>query len=258
MNKKLLVMLVAALVLVSAVACGKDKDKDKDKETLPPAGNDSSADTTDEGYIVITGTDAEGNTTVETVLPTPDTEKPFEENPTFTDASLTVVVIANTGTVRSNPDLKEESKIDWREEGTELTVTGESADWYRLSYGEGVAYITKSIVADKAGLEGFTATNDTVTATGDVNVRSYPSADSDYSIRGSLKAGATATRVAVGEKWSRILFTMTVQKENGETEEVVKEYYIHNNYIKASEAPAESAAETTAETDAATEAETEA
>ncbi len=254
MNKKLLVMLVAALVLVSAASCGKNRGKDN--ETLPPADEETTIDSTGD-YIVVTGTDAEGNTTIETIPVEPETDRPIETNPTFVDKTLKVVVIANRGTVRKNPDMNEDSKIAWPAEGTELNVTGESNDWYRLSYGEGVAYITKSIVADAAGLEGFTEVNETVTVTGDVHVRSYPSADSDYSIRGSFKSGATVTRVGIGEKWSRVLFTVSVETESGDKEEVVKEYYINNNYIKTPETVAESTADSAAETNADTAADSE-
>ncbi len=241
MNKKLLALLVAGLVLVSAVACTENPDN---PETLPPPESGES-----ESYIVI-GTDESGNDVTTPVVP--ETDKPIEVNPTFADKTLKVVVIANRGTIRNAPDLSEESKVAWPAEGTELNVTGESVDWYRISYGENTCYITKAIVADAAGLEGFTAVeNETVTVVGDVNVRSYPSADSDYSIRGSLKSGTTATRVAVGETWSKILFTVKVEVETGDPVEVQKEYYIHNNYIKVAETDTGAAeSETVASTEA--------
>ncbi len=247
MNKKLLAILVAALVLVGATACGTNNDP---KETLPPVGGDTIVDSTG---VVVPGTDANGSSTYETIPVEPETSKPIEVNPTFVDKSLTVVVIAGRGTVRNQPNMTEESKIAWPAEGTQLKVTGESADWYRLSYGESVGYITKAIVADAAALEGFTPVEETITVTGDVNVRSYPSADSDYSIRTSLKSGATVTRVGVGEKWSRIRITMTEKNEAGEDVEVVREYYINNNYIKAPETVAGTEATTNAATEASTE-----
>ncbi len=244
MKKTLFVLLAAALVLVSATACSQDPENPGD-DTLAPAVSGDESDS---------GAESNPDSSDESGSLDAETDRPLETNPTFIDKSLTVVVIASNGTIRNNPDQTEESKIAWPSEGTELTVTGESTDWYRLNYKDGVvAYITKSITGDVALLEGFTDVEDEqVVVTGEVvNVRYFPSAHSEYSIRGQLTAGTVVTRVAVGESWSRILFTETVASESGDsTTQVVKEYYIHNDYIEAaSESSADSATDTTASTD---------
>ncbi len=251
MKKTLFVMLVAALVLVSAASCGGDENSKKNppKDTLAPAESGIPAESDDESTL----TPGVNDTTAA------ETEKPIEVNPTFDDVSLTAVVfVKGHGTIRNNPDLSTESAIAWPEEGTELTVTGESIDWYRLSYNDGVAYISKSIAGDVAVINAFTEVEDEqITLTGNVHVRSYPYVGK-YSERGTLNAGTTVTRVAVSENWSRILFTETVEAESGDPVEVVKEYYITNDYIKTAETNAETSAETAGETSAATEATTEA
>ncbi len=252
MKKKLLVLLAAGLVLVSLAACGDDETPAGDDTLAPPVSGESSDDTAADTTVT---TDNNGNTVTDPVV---DTD-PIEVNPTFVDKSMTVVVISYTGVVRNAADMTEESKMAWPTEGTTLTVTGESNDWYRLSYGEGVAYISKAVVADAAVLSTFTAVeNEEVTLIGDVNVRSYPSADSEYSKRGALKSGTTVTRVAVSENWSRILFTVTTEVETGDPIETVKEYYIHNNYIKATETEADTANESASESESDTAADTEA
>ncbi len=255
MNKRLFAALVAALLLVSATACTKEPD---DNETLAPPESGSSESTSD-NYIDGTETDTNGNIVTETSAETSaETEKPIEVNPTFKEVNKTVVVFAENGTVRAEANLASAAK-GYQVAGDMLTATGESNDWYRLSYGEEneVAYIAKTIAGDAADLEGFTEINDTVTITDNINVRSFPIV-TKYSYRGNLAKGDTVTRVAVGKEWSRILFTETVKAEDGTETEVTKVYYIHNDYIKTDETTTESATETAAATETTTESATEA
>ncbi len=248
MKKKLLVVLVAGLLLLTAVACG-----DNDKPSKDTGTEATGTGTGTESYIQV-GTDESGNaiTAPVTEAPTdPAEDDPSVENPTFTDISKTVVVITNRATVRSATVIDDTTGISWPAEGTTLTVTGECEDWYRIEHEIGgekkTCYITKSVVDDASALEGFTRVEgegETITIStgnedGAVNVRSYPSSASDKSIRGTLKEGATATRVAIGEKWSIILFG--VQDDDGNA--VTKEYYISNDCIKTAAAESDSTAE---------------
>ena len=248
MNKKLLTILVAGLLLVSAVACNKNTPP---KET----GTETGTGTTESNSHP--GTDESGNTGTGTTAPTETVFDPTEPAPTFTAASKDIVVITAVATVRSSTVVNDTTGIGWPKEGTVLTVTGESTNWYRIKYNNADAYIAKSVVGDASALEGFTPVENEqiVISTGNeggaVNVRSYPSTANDKSIRGTLKEGATVTRVAVGEKWSIILYEVVSETETdaqGSAVKVQKKYYISNDCIKS-----ESAESGTAGTESSTD-----
>jgi uncharacterized protein YgiM (DUF1202 family) len=147
--------------------------------------------------------------------------------------------------------------VGWPQEGKILDVTGESDNWYRITYnvnGEAqTCYIAKTVAADAAILDTFTACEDEEVEIIEaaVNVRSYPSTASNNSIRGSLKKGTKVIRVATSENWSRIKYEVTSETEtdaDGKPVVTVKEYYVSNDCIKAPEAATE--APTEAPTDA--------
>ena len=214
MNKKILALAAAAVLLLCTVACA-DTTTDEPKETLgQPTFDETTAETT-----VGNGQNNTENTT------------PDEINPVFVEKSLKVVVLTPGANVRSAPNMITSTIVAQPAENDELTVTGESEQWYRIVYDEEVRYIKKSIVAPASGLEGFTATSDTVVLSTNANIRSYPLVD-PYTARISLPAGTKLERVAVGSEWSRVKVTVT-EKKGDEEVEVEKEYYIHNSCIEA-------------------------
>jgi hypothetical protein len=244
MNKKLLALILAGLLVASVTAC-----------TNKPGNTDDSSDTPDDtkdNYIVV-GTDDEGNDITEVVTQEPVTEPfdPSETNPTFVDVTKKIVVFAGVATVRTSTVLAENNAVGWPSEGKLLDVTGESENWYRILYTvdgeEKECYIAKTVAADAAVLDGYTEVEEEVIITVDaVNVRSYPSAASTLSVRGSLKKDTKVTRVAVGEKWSRILFEVVSETETdaeGNAKVEIKEYYVSNDCLKAVEAETESTTE---------------
>ncbi len=243
MNKKLLALLLAGLLVASVTACA-DKPEN-------PEDTNGSTGTPDESYIVV-GTDAEGNDVTETPTTEPSNPgfDPSETNPTFVDVSKKIVVFAGVATVRTETVLADNNAVGWPSEGRELDVTGESDNWYRINYtvdGETkTCYIAKTVAADASVLDGFTAVEEEVEISVDaVNVRSYPSSASELSIRGSLKKGAKVTRVAVSENWSRILYEMVSETETdaeGNPKVEIKEYYISNDCVKAVESATEAPA----------------
>ncbi len=150
---------------------------------------------------------------------------PDENAPSFTDKHMEVVVITWSANIRLAPDSTPSTISHTVTEGTALTVIAENESWYRL---EGDLYVAKSVVANAAVLKDFTPVNEQVIiTTAAVYVRSYPSAESDSTVRGSLKEGDTVTRVGVSDAWSRIRYA--VVGEDGTQE--IKEYYIHNDYL---------------------------
>ncbi len=217
MKKKLLVLLVAGIVLLTAASCTGDKNNETDSQTDSATESDS--------YIVVGSGDESSDTDTDTEAETEkETIDPTEESPVFEEKSMKVVIVTWNANIRSRTDTKADSIVGGAKEGDILNVTGESKNWYRI---EGDLYVAKTVAADAAALEGFTAVDEQVVISGgSVNVRSYPSADTD-SIRGSLTEGTVVTRVAVGESWSRIKYEIT----NEDGVKVEKEYYVYNKYI---------------------------
>ena len=252
MNKKLFALLLAGLLVASITACNNNPGNTEDT-----SGNTN--DTNDQ-YIVI-GTDEQGNDITEAITQTPaDTSfDPTETNPTFVDVTKKIVVFAGVATVRTDTTLAENNAVGWPSEGRILDVTGESENWYRITYTvdgeEKECFIAKTVAADANVLDAFTTVEEeeveiTVEA---VNVRSYPSAASSNSIRGSLKKGTKVTRVAVSENWSRIIYEVVSETETdpeGNPVVEIKQYYVSNDCIKAPEAATEAPAEETTETPA--------
>ena len=229
MNKKLLALLLAGLLVAAMTACN---DKTPNDETTDSQGNP------EDSYIVI-GTDENGNdvTEIPNQEPVTDAFDPSETNPTFVDVTKKVVVFAGVATVRTSTVLAENNAVGWPSEGKLLDVTGESENWYRILYTvdgeEKECYIAKTVAADAAALDGYTDVEEEVIITVDaVNVRSYPSASSTLSVRGSLKKDTKVTRVAVGENWSRILYEVTSNDEEGNPVVDIKQYYVSNDCVK--------------------------
>lgn len=243
MNKKLLALLLAGLLVAAMTAC---TDKNPNDETNDSQGNP------EDSYIVI-GTDENGNdvTDIPNQEPVTDAFDPSETNPTFVDVTKKVVVFAGVATVRTSTVLAENNAVGWPSEGKLLDVTGESENWYRILYTvdgeEKECYIAKTVAADAAALDGYTDVEEEVIITVDaVNVRSYPSASSTLSVRGSLKKDTKVTRVAVGENWSRILYEVVSETETdaeGNAKVEIKQYYVSNDCLKVVEDATESTTE---------------
>ena len=243
MNKKLLTLLLAGLLVASMAAC------------TPNTPNDDTTDsgnTPEDSYIVI-GTDENGNdvTEIPSQEPVTDPFDPSESDPTFVDVTKKVVVFTYTATVRSSTVIAENNGVGWPSEGKILDVTGESENWYRITYSvdgeDKECYIAKTVAADASALDGYTDAEEEVEIIVDaVNVRSYPSTASEKSVRGSLKKGAKVTRVAVSEKWSRILFEVVSETETdaeGNAKVEIKQYYVSNDCLKVVEGATESTTE---------------
>lgn len=236
--KKLLIVLFAGLLLVSAVACsgsgdGEETGSSTDTNIVIPNGTGDNTD------IV---TDAEGNVVtdpVEDSTQAPPQDNISETNPTFTDCDKTLYVWVATATIRSATVLGEENGIAWPTEGTTLKCTGESQNWYRIEYEDKTAYIAKTVAGDYAAITGMTTVdNEEIEISADVNVRTYPSTEGgDLTLRGTLTKGTKVTRVAKGENWSCILFTVVSETETdaeGNPAEEIKQYFIVNECIKDS------------------------
>ncbi len=240
--KKLLVVLFAALLLVSAAACSQEGNGDE-----TGAGTDTSVQipvgtgpvVTDENGSIVT-------TPVEDATQAPVQDNISEPNATFTDCDKTLYVWVATATVRSDTVIGEENGVGWPTEGTTLKCTGESKNWYRIEYEGETAYIAKTVAGDYAAITGMTAVdNEEIEISADVNVRTFPSTEGgNLTIRGGLKKGTKVTRVAKGDKWSCILFAVESETEtDAEGKPVIemKQYFIVNECIKDDTAGTEAA-----------------
>lgn len=250
MNKKLLSLLLVGLLVAGFAACNKTPDATEE------TSNES--DTTGD-YIVI-GTDEQGNEITEPGTTAPDEPNvdPSETDPTFVDITKKVVIFTNSACIRTATVLADNNIVSWPAEGKVLDVTGESEKWYRIDYPVNdeiqTCYVAKTVVADADVLDAFQTIEpeEVVVNTTALYVRSYPSAESDLSIRGTLAEGAKVTRVAVSENWSRILFEVEVTDAEGNKTTETKEYYVSSKYVTAPES------ETTAEETTVAEETTEA
>ena len=230
MNKKLLALLLVGLLVVSFAACNKDPGKTEET---------SKNDDTTLDYIVV-GTDEDGSEVTEPVT-TGSTEPEFdpsETNPTFVNVEKKVIIFTNSACIRTATVLADNNIVAWPSEGKVLDVTGESENWYRIDYTvngeEQTCYIAKTVAADAAVLDTFKAIEaEEVVVTADaLNVRSYPSADSNLSIRGSLVKDAKVTRVATNDNWSRILYEVEVTDAEGNKKTETREYYVSSKYVQ--------------------------
>lgn len=237
MKKKLLVILMASLLLVSAAACNNesgDKENESDTNIQIPVGtgdNDTGV-VTDENGEPVTDTDETSPSVGDNIS---------ESDPTFTDCQKTLYVWTAVATVRTATVIEDGNAIAWPTEGTTLTATGESANWYRIDYEGKTCYIAKTVAGDYALIQGMTAVdNEEIEISADVNVRTFPSAEGgDKTIRGTLSKGTKVTRVAKGETWSCILYTVKSETEttaDGQPVETVKQYFIINDCIKSADA----------------------
>lgn len=238
MKKNLLIILAAGLLLLSATACNKDKEDDN--ETKDALDN---AETTGSYFVVETDTNGEPITSAD---PEGDFD-PSEDAPTFTDTSLEIVIISYTAQVRTSTQLTGNNTVAWPSEGTVYTVTGVSENWYRVKYQEQDCYIAKTVAADAAVLSTFTTIEGgemmEVINADTLNVRSYPSADSDKSIRGQIYRGNKVKRLAANDTWSLIEVELPSEdpdetNADGTPMKVTKKVYVKSSYLQAASSEA--------------------
>lgn len=240
MNKKVLAVLVATLALLSAVGCSSsdaDEETGSGSESQTTYNNglfDPSAGTTDDTASPATPIVTPGATSTSGITNpgynTPEEDETLEQDPVFTECSLTLRVIARKAAIRSNTVIASSTYAAYAVEGDTLKAIGESKMWYKIQYGEKTYYISKNVVCDADLYAGFTDVNETVEISANVYVRSMPQAAKDtYSLRGTLTKGTKVTRTGVSSTgWSRIKYTIVDEKTG---ENIEKEYYISSDCI---------------------------
>ena len=236
MKKNLLIILAAGLLLLSATACNKGTGDDKDTDN-----NTDTAETTGSYLVVETDTNGEVITSANNT-PDEDDFDPSEESPEFTASNMEIVIISYTAKVRTATVLKEDNVVAWPSEGTTYTVTGVSENWYRVKYQDKDCYIAKTVAADASVLATFTEIAGgemmEVVNADTLNVRSYPSADSDHSIRGQIRKGDQVKRLAANDSWSLIEVQLPSEdpdetNADGTPMIVTKRCYVKSSYLQA-------------------------
>lgn len=249
MKKRLFVLLVAGLLLVSMTACGNDDGKETDSDSS------SSTETSTESDPL--GSENESHSDSETSGTNVKIDQTVAD---FTEAAMTVSVYAKQATIRTSPAVATNTYAITATRGDVFTVTGVSTYWYRVelkdykTLDDGTYYIAKTVAGDKAVLDAFVDTDPvSMTVTGDVNLRSFPSSENDST---RLDSGAYLAKDSVvsciGESngWCKVLY----QSENDGDEEP-QVYYVSSKYLK-SEASDDSETTTTTESESNTESET--
>lgn len=242
MKKRLFVLLMAGLLLVSMTACGGDDGK----ETDTGSSSESSSLSSDPLGSSTESTSESGGSSSGSTIDQTEAD--------FTDSAMTVSVYANKATLRKKPVVSTSTFVATTNRGDVFTVTGESTHWFRVEvkgYKEiedGTYYLAKNVAGDKAVLDAFEDTDPvTMTVTGNVNLRLFPSADNDST---RLPSGAYLTKdskvTCIGESngWSKVLFQST-----SDGDEEPQAYYVSSKYLKS-----EASSETESTSDSTTEA----
>lgn len=249
MNKKLFVLTLAGLLLLSASACG---GKDTESNTTS-ASTTTVKPNTDGTYAIeyTTETDVFGNvirvpvsegtvgeTSTVTTKPSSGitdiapTESIYEANPAWTAYTTPVTIYVGAKANIRNSTASNSTTLRTVEAGSTLTVDAYSTKWFRVKNTDNTySYISKQAAIDKAVLDAFVAApeNETVKltdATEYLNMRLLPSVDSK--LMGTLKKGDTVARKSIGAEWSCIVYV--------DSNQVSHEYYVSNKYIQSTSA----------------------
>ena len=236
MMKKIFALLLAGLMLttLTLTACSDDKNNGKDTDDTEDAGIIDEYETDEDGNIITTEPEStEGENDPSGNQGGNDSNTDISEtNPEVKETEVKkIYVFAAQAAIRNNTVIEEDSYESTAKKSDILDVTGESANWYQISFNGKTCYIAKTVAGDNAVLEGFTAvTEKTVTVTTNAKLRSYPTtafneSKNDRTYVETVKAGATLTLVATSAdgKWSRVEFKI---------DDVVGEYYISSDCIK--------------------------
>ena len=212
--KKIIVLILALLLVMTAVACGQGSTGNSDETTGGGNGPESGSAETTGGSTdpddVTTSNDGEGSgesdvtdeTTGGDAETTGGSAAPGLQDATEVDETVYLTVAG--AYYRSAPDIYENNIIGRVAWGDELNRVAYNTEWSVILV-EGVKYyISTECVSKTAPTEEptFTETNDTVTVVGsDVALYTAPLA-TDATLFDYLEEGVKLTRVKYNEKWS--------------------------------------------------------
>lgn len=211
--KKLLLIALALLLVLSLLACGDDKETTKDTDTNTPAESTTEPDeTTTEPDETTTEPDSdESDESTEPESSETTTEAPAIDPSAFIEVKETVYVY-NTDILNIRASYSTDSeKVGEMKEGESVIRTGYNNEWSRiLFYGE-TRYANSAFLTTTAPFE-YTDKTETVYVTStQLNLRAKASPDA--TIVASLKHGDAIERTGVstttdenGYEWSRLLY----------------------------------------------------
>ncbi len=247
MKKSLLVLLLAGLLLVSVTACGSGEEKESVSEsssiteTTPDDASESESESDTADSASESETTENGNSGSEI----DQTEADFK------DISMNIIVYKAQATVRTSPSMGENYAMT-AYRGDIFAVTGESTHWYRISFKAqesatepSTFYIAKGVAGNTAVVDAFVdGTPVTMVTTGNLNLRTFPSAEDDSTLttsKVSLPEGTRVVCVAEKDGWTKIYYQNV--KDGDEKEET---YYVSSHYLKAVDTEADSETSTQA------------
>jgi len=210
--KKLLMIALAILLVLSLAACGDEKETTGDSDTDTPVESTTDPDETttepDE-----TTTEPESTETTEPESAETTTEAPSVDSTAFIEVRETVYVFdTDILNIRTSCSVDSE-KVGEMKEGESVVRTGYNAEWSRILYNGEVRYASSEYLTTTAPLE-FTNKIETVyVAVTQLNLRAKPSASENAKIVVTLDFGAELERTGVsttkdenGDEWSRLLY----------------------------------------------------
>ncbi len=198
--KKILLLALALLMVVSLAACNKTP-KDTESTDLPETStepSDSSSEPTD------------------TTDPADSTSTPSAEDELFTPVNETVYVYG-TGVLNIRESYSTESKkVGEMKEGEQVTRTGYNEEWSRILYKDGKTYYASSAYLTTAAPMAFADKSETMFAGADpLKLYLKPSLNADSPLDLAYGAevaltGVSTTADEAGKYWSRLLVNGTV------------------------------------------------
>ena len=152
-----------------------------------------------EGYISGTYLSVNGSTA----------DSPSKGDSSVTSASGTGTINATYVRLRSGPGTGY-GILEVLNPGASMTITGESGDWYRVSYNGSEGYVYKTYLStggssgssDSSGVTAMSSTSATVISA--VHMRNGP--DTSYASQRVLDRGTTVTITGSTEKWYRVTY----------------------------------------------------
>lgn len=214
--KKLLMIALAILLVLSLAACGDEKETTGDSDTDTPVESTSEPDETTTEPDETTTEPDETTTEPEGAEPPEDPDDPDDPvvDPTaFIEVRETVYVFdTDVLNIRTSYSADSE-KVGEMKEGESVVRTGYNAEWSRILYNGEVRYASSEYLTTTAPLE-FTNKRETVyVAVTQLNLRAKPSASDKTKIVETLNFGAELARTGVsttkdkdGSEWSRLLY----------------------------------------------------
>ncbi len=207
--KKILLIALALLLVLSLVACGNEQETTGDSDTQSPIDSTSKPDeTTTEPDETTTQPD---ETTTEPEGSETTTEPTTPDTTAFIEVKETVYVFGtDVLNIRASYSADSE-KVGEMKEGESVVRTGYNEEWSRILYYGEVRYASSNYLTTTAPFEYTNKTETVYVNSEQLNLRIKASSEADIVV--TLKYGDAIERTGVsttkdenGYEWSRLLY----------------------------------------------------